>query len=421
MTYIDTYYSRTLADPVRRAGLSGTIETDCAVVGAGLAGLTTALELQRRGVSTVVLEAERVGHGASGRNGGFVSAGFGVGEARLTARTSAADAATLRAMAADGRDYVRRTIDELGIAGAEPVDAGMMHLRRFDRGGDLRAEAEASGGAVEYLDRRAIRELLASDRYYHGLWDRRGFHIHPPNYLRGLARRVEALGGRIFEGSRIIETRLDRPEKELRSRTGSVRARKVVLATGGYTGRLVPRLRRAILPIATYVMVTEPAPELLARTIRTRRAIFDDRLAGDYYRLVDGGRRLLWGGRISTLEASPQSITRQLRREMLTVYPDLAPLETEIAWSGLMAYARHLMPAIGKTQPGVWHACAFGGHGLNTTAMAGLVLAEAISGESERIRLFAPFGLEWAGGAAGLGVAQLTYWRLRAQDWWRER
>ena len=147
----------------------------------------------------------------------------------------------------------------------------------------------------------------------------------------------------------------------------------------------------------------------------------DNRRAGDYYRLVEGGQRLLWGGRITTRAADVPGITRELRHEMVTVYPELADLRTELAWSGLMAYARHLMPQVGRMGPGVWHATAFGGHGLNTTAIGAKVLAEAMLGESDRLRAFAPFGLDWAGGAAGLVAAQLTYWGLQLQDRWRER
>jgi glycine/D-amino acid oxidase-like deaminating enzyme len=118
---------------------------------------------------------------------------------------------------------------------------------------------------------------------------------------------------------------------------------------------------------------------------------------------------------------STSGLVQELRREMTTTYPQLRDLKTELAWSGLMAYARHLMPQIGEMQPGVWHCTAFGGHGLNTTAIGGKVVAEAILKQGDRYRFFAPFGLDWAGGVAGLAVAQLTYWKLQTQDWWRER
>ncbi len=181
------------------------------------------------------------------------------------------------------------------------------------------------------------------------------------------------------------------------------------------------RLKRSFLPIATYVMLSEEAPELIRTAIATTDAIGDNRRAGDYYRLVEGGKRLLWGGRITTRAASPAALAGELRREMVGTYPQLKDLKTELAWSGLMSYARHLMPQIGEMQPGVWHCTAFGGHGLNTTAIGGKLVAEGILGQSDRYKLFKPFGLVWAGGYAGLAVAQLTYWKLQAQDWWRER
>ncbi len=416
--YPDTWYARTLAETRHRPVLTGTVRGDCLVVGGGFAGLFAALGLARGGMRPVVIEAQAVGWGASGRNGGFVSAGFACGAAAIRARVGLVRAAELQALSAEGVGIMRATIRDLAIPGADPVP-GILRMRRHEPGDDLRAEAEP--GRRDYLDLAAIAAHLASDRYRHGLLDHDAFHIHPLNTLRGIAAEVERLGGQIFEGSPAQAIALDGPVKEVRTPHGRAEAGQIVLATGGYTGPLVPRLRRAMLPIATYVMLSEAAPELLATAIRTRAAVGDDRRAGDYYRLVAGGERLLWGGRIATRAADLPGITRQLRREMLTVYPQLAPLKTELAWSGLMAYARHLMPQIGALAPGAWHCTAFGGHGLNTTAIGGTVLAEAILGTSDRVEAFRPFGLDWAGGPAGLAAAQLTYWALQARDLWRER
>ncbi len=299
-----------------------------------------------------------------------------------------------------------------------------MNLRRFDRAADLHAHAAEMARdhdyVLTYLDRAAIAARLDTRRYLHGLHDARAFHIHPLNYLRALAREVERLGGRIYENSAAIGCRLA-ATKMIITPAGRVSARRAVFATGGHTGPLVPRLARAVLPIATYMMLTEAAPDLLAATIRTRDAVLDDRRASDYYRLVEGGTRLLWGGRITTRAATPEGVARQLRAAMLQVYPQLAQLQTDLAWSGTMAYARHLMPQIGLLQPEVWHITAFGGHGLNTTAVTAQILTEAILKQTHRIKMFAPFPLNWAGGPLGLAVAQLTYWGLQAQDRWRER
>ncbi|MFN7088995.1 MAG: NAD(P)/FAD-dependent oxidoreductase [Allorhizobium sp.] len=424
MHYPDSYYSRTLADRKVRPVLSGSIASDTLVIGGGLAGLTTALQLARGGQKVVVLEAKSIGFGASGRNGGFVSAGYATGIEEIERISGAKSADQLYRMSIEGVDFVRDTIARLNISSADQVQ-GITSVMRYDDGVGLKSHAlnaeQKFGQKLDYLDTARVRENLKSPRYFHGLRDRQAFHIHPLNYLRGIADEIERLGGLIFEGSCAIATDLAPYKKQVRTESGVVTANTVVFATGGYTGRLDPRLKRAILPIATYVMVSEEAPDLIASAITTRDGIGDNRRAGDYYRLIEGGKRLLWGGRITTRAASTCGLVQELRREMTSTYPQLSALKTELAWSGLMAYARHLMPQVGEMQPGVWHCTAFGGHGLNTTAIGGKVVAEAILGQSDRHLVFSPFGLSWAGGMAGLAVAQLTYWKLQAEDWWRER
>ncbi|MCW0000602.1 FAD-binding oxidoreductase [Pararhizobium sp. YC-54] len=424
MSYPDTYYRRTMTDEKVRPVLNGTADCDTVIIGAGLAGLTTALQLARAGQSVIVLEAESVGFGASGRNGGFVSPGFATGGGDIARMAGPEAARKIHLLSIEGVDFIRETIRELGIEAAHP-QPGITSVLRHDDGESLKTHAQHMardyGYELEYLDRDQVRSVLKSNRYFQGLRDARAFHIHPLNYLRAIAAEIERLGGHIYEGTPAAAADLDGPEKIVRTTTGLVKARQVVFTTGGYTGGVNRRLKRAFLPIATYVMLSEEAPDLIRQAIATTDAIGDNRRAGDYYRLVDGGRRILWGGRITTRAASPATLAGELRREMTGTYPQLSGLKTELAWSGLMSYARHLMPQIGEMQPGVWHCTAFGGHGLNTTAIGGKLVAEGILGQSDRHALFKPFGLSWAGGVAGLAVAQLTYWKLQAQDWWRER
>ena len=421
--YPPTFYAQTRSDRSERPQLEGAHDTDTVIIGGGLAGLTTALELAREGIAVTILESESIGFGASGRNGGIVSPAFACGSDAIAARVGPDHARALHRLSIEGVQRLRHHIQTLNIKDAQ-LTPGLLHLRRFDHAADLHTHAETFARDynynLTYLDRAAIQDRLTTTRYRHGLADDTAFHIHPLNYLRALACEIERLGGKIYERSPALSASLT-AQKRVSTPAGVITAKRAIFATGGYTTQLIPRLQRAMLPIATYMMLTEPAPDLLAQTIRTKAAILDDRRASDYYRLVDDGTRLLWGGRITTRPAAPDAIAKDLRAAMLEVYPQLAPLKTELAWSGLMAYARHRMPQLGQMQPDVWHITGFGGHGLNTTAVAGKVLAEAILHQSDRINLFAPWGLSYAGGRLGLAAAQLTYWALQAQDKWRER
>jgi glycine/D-amino acid oxidase-like deaminating enzyme len=427
LSYVETWYRGRLTDPGPRPPLAGRIEADVCVIGGGLAGLTTALELARAGRSVCVVEARRVGWGASGRNGGFVSPGFSAGHATLIRAVGEDHARALHRLSIEGMNAVADNIDRLAIAGANPVH-GTLSASRHEAGDELKAWRDQMvrdfDYATEFWPREQVQAALLSPRYFQGLYQPRAFHIDPLAYGRALAGEIERLGGRVFEGSPVtalgsrgVARRVAAGEG---SAQGDVIAKDVVIATGGYTGRLSRRLHAAFLPIATYVMLTRAEPELVATAIRTTAAIGDRRRAGDYYRLVDGGRRILWGGKITTRTGEPRRLADLLRGSMISTYPQLRDLEVDIAWSGLMAYARHMMPQIGPLGPDLWCCTAFGGHGLNTTAIGGRVLAEAITGESDRYRLFAPFGLAWNGGPAGRLAVQATYWALQTQDWLNE-
>jgi len=423
-SYIDTYYRRTLASGDGYPPAEGPIKAEICIVGGGLAGLTAALELARSGRSVALLEAQRVAWGASGRNGGFVSAGYATSLSAIERRTGRQQAEELYRLTLEGVGIVRRNIESLGIADAAP-SPGIMRVVRYDGGVALQKERDAQekrfGRNLRYLGREETRGLLRSPKYHAALADDDAFHFHPLNYARGLAREIVRLGGAIHEGSPALSCELEGSVKLLRTARATIEAEQVLFTTGGYTDGLFAPLKRAFLPIATYVLLTEAAPELIREAIRTSAGVGDDRRAGDYYRLVEGGSRILWGGRITTRTTEPRNVAALLRRELVTTYPQLSELKVELAWSGLMSYARHLMPQIGQYRPGVWYCTAFGGHGMNTTAVGGTVIAEAIRGASDRFKLFAPFGLAWNGGPFGTAAVQLTYWHYQAADCLRER
>ncbi len=261
-----------------------------------------------------------------------------------------------------------------------------------------------------------VRSVLKTSRYFEAMFYADDFQINPLAYSRGLADEIERLGGRVFERSRV--TKMDRHsgQRLVHTDRGAVKAENVVLASGGYTESWVKPLHRSYVPIATYVMLTRADPELIGTAIQTSHAVGDQRRAGDYYRLVEGGSRILWGGRITTRVSEPRDLAEMLRGTMVATYPQLRDLQIDCAWSGLMGYARHLMPQIRPVEEGVWSCTAFGGHGLNTTAIGGKILAEAITGDSDRWKHFDAFGFDWNGGPAGRAAVQATYWWLQARD-----
>jgi gamma-glutamylputrescine oxidase len=424
MRYVTTYYGSAAGADAQRPALSGGIEADVCVVGGGLAGLTAAFELARRGRKICLLEGERLAWGASGRNGGFVSPGYSASYETIERQVGPDDARSLHKLSIEGAQAVAANLDELGIADMDRVD-GILSTSRYEASAELQARRDwlerEFDYRVEFRTRSQLQEALASPRYFQGLYNPQGFHFNPLNYARGLAREIERLGGELFEASPARVLARDGASGLVSTDGGQVRAKDVVIACGGYTGALAPRLQSSYLPIATYVMLTKPDKALIDLAIRTSAAVGDGRRAGDYYRLVDGGERILWGGKITTRRTEPRRLGALLRQSMVSTYPQLSGLQVDIAWSGLMAYARHLMPQIGRLSDGLWYCTAFGGHGLNTTAIGGRLVAEAIAGDSDRYRLFEPFGLAWNGGLAGRGAVQAAYWAMQATDRIRER
>ena len=423
--YADVWYRRQAApDLPTYPPLQSQTEADVCIIGGGLAGLTTAHHLAKAGRTVVLVEARRVDWGASGRNGGFASPGYSLGHDGIAARVGPAAAKDLFRMSVEGVRIVAENIRDLGITAGNPCP-GILGALRYDAGRDLADHrdwlAKEFNYEVAHLDRAALGEHLTSPRYHQALHDQNAFHFDPLAYCLGLARAAVAAGAVIHEATPADRIEGAQGNWSVTTPEGRISVRDVVVTTGGYTDRLVPELHRAFLPIATYVMISREAPDLIASAIHTRSAIGDSRRAGDYYRLVDGGKRVLWGGKITTRTTEPRDLGKRLHATMTDTYPQLAGLQIDTVWTGLMSYARHLMPQIGKLPSGLWHCTAFGGHGMNTTAIGGRVIAEGILGQSDRYRQFAPFGLDWTGGMVGMAAVQLTYWRYQAMDAWRER
>lgn len=416
---MQNYYEASVTRPAADAPLSGRAEARVCVVGGGLAGLSTALGLVERGITDVlVLDAHPVGHGASGRNGGFVFGGYSLDNAELLARLGPVEARRLYGLTLDAVDRIRARVARHGID-CELVDEGVILANWFADPARLdaprRLMKQAFGVDWEPLAAAELQQRLKTSRYHGGLFERNAFHFHPLKYVLGIAQALRQGGARIAERTPVLSIRRRRAGMVVSTAYGEVHAQDVVFAGGGYARGVHRRVERAVLPIATYVIATEPLGARLADAIACRSAVYDTRFAFDYYRPM-ADTRIVWGGRISIRERGPEAIARLLKRDLALVYPQLRDVEVQFAWGGLMSYARHKMPQIGRDADGIWHAVGFGGHGMAPTTVAGEVLADAIAGAAPVPAAFAHFGLVPAHGLAGLAAAQLTYSAWQARD-----
>ncbi len=402
--------------------MQGTVDARVAIVGGGYAGACLALGLAERGVRDVVLlERDGIGHGASGRNGGFVFAGYSLGEDALLRQLGAERARRLYAATTDAVELIRQRIAHYAIE-CDAVDAGVIWANWFRDPQVLRDRQrllkETFGVEWEWLPQEQLRSVIHSRRYHDGLFERNALHLHPLDYLHGMLRAAQAQGIAFHENSRVRRVARDGAVWRVRTDAGEVKAQAVVLACGGYLAHLDREVDKAILPIATYVMVTEPLGARLHECLHTEAAIYDSRFAFDYYRPLKDSR-LLWGGRISIRNRSPQAVKKLLLRDLLRVFPQLEGVKVDYAWSGLMSYARHQMPQLGTRGDGLWWMQAFGGHGTAPTCAAGELLAAAIAQDDEGWREFASFGLPSTRRPFGYLGAQAQYWRAEARDRWK--
>jgi glycine/D-amino acid oxidase-like deaminating enzyme len=393
-----------------RPRLNYELDVDVCVIGGGLAGLTVAREVARRGWSVAVLEAERVGGGASGRNNGFVLPGYAENVDTMIERIGLDHTKELWALSQRGVDDVRATIAETGMPGVDPVD-GWLDVSKTDNWRDIRNGVERLrwiGANVEAWPTEQVRGVLPSQRYFGAMHYPDAFHVHALNYAIGLAREAERAGARIFEETPALEIDAAGVRKRIQTPNGRVRSAHVVLAANIRLGALMPQLAATLMPVTTYVIETEPLGPSRNDVVRDRGAVsVTDRL-DNHYRIV-GDDRLQWSGRMTVREVNPQRYARSLAASIKRTFPQLEDIKVAYAWSGTFGRTLHHMPQIGEIEPGVWVSSGFGRHGLNPTAVAGELIARGIIERDQTWRLFAPYELVWAGGKAFLTIAQTIY------------
>lgn len=390
----DSYYEASVQRPAASAALAGRTSADVCVVGAGLAGLSAALELRARGFSVTLLEAQTVGWGASGRNGGQIIVGYASDEA-IEAQFDAEDARRAWQVTVDALALLRQRIASHRID-CDFVD-GYLSLAVSARKGRELAEATAAmerryGYQMQTVAPAEVGKWIASERFHSGVYDPHGGHLHPLKYTLGLAAAARAAGVQIYEQSPV--TAIERGARPLvRTSHGEVACDFVVLAGNVYLNEygqaVAPEIAPRIMPVGTYIIATEPMGAQRADAlVRHRAAVCDTNFVLDYFRPT-ADHRMLFGGRVSYSGATPMNLAASMRQRMLAVFPQLSDLAVPHAWGGFVDISMNRGPDFGRLGANIYYLQGFSGHGLALTGMAGQLAAEAIAGQAGRFDLLA--------------------------------
>lgn len=404
--YIQTAYRQT-AHFTKPPGLplGENIETDICVIGGGLAGLNTALSLAEQGKAVTLLEAHRIGWGASGRNGGLALSSFDYGMPKVAARVGPENARQIFDLTTDALSLVKQRAHHYAIpCGTLPPGIAVLACT----GTPEKIQAEIAdhnhlyGTNWSYWNREETQQNFRSDKYLGATFMPETFQLEPLAYCLGLGLALESLGGHIFEQTRCQNIRKDKGIFTLTTVTGhTVTAREVVIAVSGYISpSLSLPLYSATMPINTYIAVTEPlTAEQRARSVNCGYAAYDSRHIMNYFRLLPD-RRLLWGGGAGVLK-DPSPLDTWMKADLEKFFPALKDIKIDVAWAGTMGCSRHRMPQIGQLASGIWYNIGHCGQGLATTTMGGTLIADAICENNRKIDLFKPFGLSFTGGHFG--------------------
>jgi gamma-glutamylputrescine oxidase len=387
-----SYYAATAVGMHEHPRLQEALRADVCVIGGGFTGLSAALNLAEQGFDVVLLEAVRIGFGASGRNGGLIGSGQRKDVIEMEQQFGLQRSREFWSFAEAAKTEIRERVAQHAIDC--DLQSGQLlgvHKKRY-----LGMAAESAAALAERYDypharalsRAETRALVATDSFLEGLYDAEAMTVHPLNYALGLARAARDAGVRIFEDSRVLHyTRSD--PATVTTGTGRVDAAFVVLACNGYLGKLEPRVAGKIMPINNFMVATEPLGEQRARQlIAGRFGVHDTRFVVNYFRLSQD-HRLIFGGGENYRAGFPRDIAAFVRPNMLTLFPQLSDVAIDYAWGGTLSVTVQRLPHIGRLAPNLFFAQGYSGHGVSIANFAGKIIAEAIDGVSGRFDAFA--------------------------------
>ena len=361
---------------------SSDLAYDVCVVGGGYAGLSCALHLAKSGKSVAVLEAERVGWGASGRNGGHVGTGQRADQHSLEKWYGKATAKELWRLGLEAVDLVSNLVEENGID-CELGRTNIHFAAKKSHADELRDEVDHLRAAYNYdqisgVESPSLEELTSGVGFHYGVVDHGARHLHPLKYCLGLAKVVMKTGASVFEKSRVKDIDIKRDHAVVSTDNAIIKAQKVVLACNGYLGKLFPPIASNIMPINNFIVATEPLDEATANRINPLNASLSDSLFVINYWKLSEDRRLIFGGGETYSDKFPESITDFVRPKLLAIYPELSNVRLAYGWGGTLAITRNRMPDLGVHKGVVYYAQGFSGHGIPTATMAGKLIATAI-------------------------------------------
>ena len=413
-SHVDSWYAASANQQLSFPPLQGEVSVDVCIIGGGYTGLSSAIHLRKAGYSVALLEANKVGWGASGRNGGHVGTGQRADQETLEKLVGLDHAKALWQLGLEAVDTVCDLVSEFQIDCE--LKTGNLHVASKAKERPwLIEEAEHLQKVydyqqIRYVDSSELADMTSGQGFHGGVLDEGSRHLHPLNYALGLAKAADTLGAELYEGSRVLSY-TEGHQVCVKTDSGTVKSKYLVLACNGYLEKLEPRTAGRIMPINNYMLATEPLPEALARRlIRDDTSMSDSLFVIDYWKL-SADNRMLFGGGESYSRRFPADIGNFVRKYMLRIYPELETTRIDYGWGGTLAITLNRMPDFGRLSSQVFYAHGYSGHGVPTATLAGKLLAEVIAGSAERFDVMAsvpsrtfPGGtlLRWPGLVAGM-------------------